>query len=130
MNQTQTNVTDLVDRYLATWNETDVVHRRTLVARTWTENATYLDPMLQGEGHDGIDAMLHGVQAQFPNHVMRRVGDIDAHHDRVRFAWELAPKEGSAIVSGVDFGVLSRDGRLESITGFLDQAPLPATETQ
>jgi hypothetical protein len=41
-------LTDLVDRYIATWNETDGGRRRDLIARTWTEGASYLDPMLQG----------------------------------------------------------------------------------
>jgi hypothetical protein len=63
------------------------------------------------------------VQAQFPDHLMRRVGEVDAHHDRVRFAWELAPKDGVALVRGIDMGVVNADGRLESITGFLDQLP-------
>ncbi len=42
--------------------------------------------------------------------------------DRIRFAWELAPEGGAAIAKGVDFGVVAGD-RLQSITGFIDQAP-------
>jgi SnoaL-like domain len=120
---TETNITELVDRYLETWNETDATRRRQLITQTWTEKATYLDPLMQGEGYEGIDAMLQGVQAQFPKHVMRRVGEVDAHHDRVRFAWGRGPKDGTALVRGIDVGVVSDDGRLESITGFLDQVP-------
>ena len=59
-------LTDLIDRYIATWNETDGGRRRDLIARTWTEGASYLDPMLQGEGRDGIDAMIVSVQERFP----------------------------------------------------------------
>jgi SnoaL-like domain len=120
---TATNLTELVDRYIETWNETDAARRRKLIAQTWTENASYLDPLMEGKGHEGIDAMLQGVQAQFPNHLMRRVGEVDTHHDRVRFGWELAPKDGTVLVRGIDMGVVNADGRLESITGFLDQLP-------
>ena len=42
-------LTDLIDRYIATWNETDAGRRRDLIAQTWTEGANYLDPMLRGE---------------------------------------------------------------------------------
>ena len=34
--------TDLVERYIATWNETDAERRRALIARTFTENASYI----------------------------------------------------------------------------------------
>src|SRR4029077_2392934 len=78
-------LTDLVDRYIATWNETDGGRRRDLIAQTWAEGASYLDPMLQGEGRDGINAMIVGVQERFPGHRFRRTGDVDSHHDRVRF---------------------------------------------
>jgi hypothetical protein len=117
------DLTDLIDRYFAMWNETDAARRRELIARTWTATASYLDPMLQGEDHAGIDAMVQGVQARFPGHRFRRTSEIDAHHDRVRFSWELAPQGGAALVTGTDFGVVAADGRLQTITGFFDQAP-------
>ncbi len=113
-------LTDLIDRYIATWNETDGGQRRDLIARTWTENASYLDPVLQGEGRDGIDAMIVDVHERFPGHRFRRTGDVESHHDRVRFTWELASEEGAAVVSGTDFGIVTLDNRLQAITGFFD----------
>ena len=121
------NFTDLIDRYIAIWNETDAKRRRDLIARTWTEDSTYLDPLMRGEGHGGIDSMIQGVQAQFPGLLFRRTSDVDAHNDRVRFAWELGPEGGPALAGGVDFGVIT-GGRLQTITGFLDFAPKPAGE--
>ncbi len=117
--------TDLIDRYIATWNETNADRRRELIARTWTEDATYLDPLMCGEGQAGIDSMIQGVQAQFPGLQFRRTSEVDAHNDRVRFAWELGPEGGQALAGGVDFGLIVGD-RLQAITGFLDFAPQPA----
>ena len=116
---------DLVDRYIATWNETDPERRRQLIEATWTETASYLDPRLEGEGRDGIDAMIRGVHELLPGHRFRRASAIDGHHDRIRFAWELAPEGGPAVVSGTDFAVVS-DGRLKAVTGFFDAAPAAA----
>ena len=115
-------LTQLIDRYIATWNETDAARRRDLIAQTWTEDAAYLDPLMQGEGRSGIEAMIQGVQTQFPGFHFRRTTDVDTHHDRVRFGWELGPEGVPAIAGGVDFGRIV-DGRLQSITGFLDFAP-------
>jgi hypothetical protein len=119
----------LIDAYLAAWNETDPVPRRDLIARAWTEDARYLDPMLSAEGRDGIAAMVEAVQARFPGHRFRRAGGAaDGHHDRLRFGWELAPEVGGPpVVRGVDFATLSADGRrLRSVTGFFDAAPAAA----
>ena len=118
---TATAIEQLVDRYLAVWNETDPDARRALIARTWTEDGSYLDPLLEGEGHDGIDAAIGGAQPQFPDLRFRRTSDVDAHHDVVRFSWALGPEDSPAL-AGVDFGVVAV-GLFRSITGFFDFMP-------
>ncbi|MFN3524424.1 MAG: nuclear transport factor 2 family protein [Phenylobacterium sp.] len=113
---------ELIDRYIAAWNETDPNLRRDLIARTWRADGSYLDPVMAGDGVEGIDAMIAGVQARFPGFVMRRVGEVDAHNDRVRFGWALGPDGGEPVVGGTDFGVTDGE-RLAAITGFIDFAP-------
>lgn len=116
------NTTDLIDRYIAMWNGPDGERRRGLIAETWTEDSSYIDPVMSSQGRDGIDSMVQGVQERFPGHRFRRISDVDAHNDRVRFKWELAPESGPAVVEGTDFGVMS-EGRLQTITGFFDTKP-------
>lgn len=123
METTMSNLNELIDRYFAAWNETDATRRRELIAQTWANDASYLDPLMQGDGHAGIDAMIQGVQTQFPGHSFRQIGKVDGHHDRVRFSWELAPEGGAMLVAGTDFATISADGKLQSVTGFLDHAP-------
>ncbi len=117
---------DLIDRYIAAWNETDAGRRRDLIARTWTEDATYVDPLMRGDGAAGIDAMIAGVQARFPGWRFARLGTVDAHGDRVRFAWALGPEGAEAPIAGTDFAVLSPGGRLAAVTGFIDRMPAAA----
>jgi hypothetical protein len=117
-----TGVEPVIDQYIAAWNETDPATRRDLVARTWTEDGSYLDPLMSGEGHDGIDAMIGAVQTQFPGFRFRRTGELDTHNNVVRFSWELGPEDGPALAGGTDFAVVV-EGRFRSITGFLDFAP-------
>ena len=47
---------EIVERYIAMWNEPDTQERRSPVAGTVTEDATYLDPGMSGDGPDGIHA--------------------------------------------------------------------------
>jgi len=118
-----TNARDIAGRYIAVWNEPDPGRRRALVAALWTEDATYLDPMMRGEGHGGIEALIGGVQARFPEFRFTLTGQPDGHGDRLRFSWDLGPEGGEAVVQGTDFAVLAGDGRLRAVTGFLDRVP-------
>ncbi|WP_161884114.1 nuclear transport factor 2 family protein [Deinococcus alpinitundrae] len=117
-----TEVTDLADRYITIWNETDATRRRELIAQTWTEDASYLDPLMQGEGWSGIDAMIEAVQTQLPQHRFRRTSEVDEHHGQLRFSWEIGPQPGKPVAVGVDFATVQGD-RLRTVTGFLDGVP-------
>ena len=48
---------------------------------------------------------------------------VDAHHDQVRFGWELGPQDGPAPIAGPDVAVADPEGRLELVLGFLDRVP-------
>jgi hypothetical protein len=115
--------TDLIDRYFDTWNQTDAAKRRDLIAATWTVDGVYLDPLLSGDGHEGIDAMIRAVQERFPGHVFRRTTQVDGFANRVRFSWMLTTPDGNPIVKGSDFGIVDAGGRLQAVTGFLDVPP-------
>jgi SnoaL-like domain len=114
-----TDITTIVDGYIAAWNETDADRRRALVADAFADDASYIDPLMTGEGTDGITAMIGAAQQQFPGHRFQLSAGPDAHHDRVRFAWKLVGN-GAPVAAGVDFATLAGDGRLRSVTGFLE----------
>ncbi len=115
----------IVDGYFAMWNETDPTRRQVVIAATWTPDASYVDPMFAADGYEALDALVAGAQTQFPGHRFRPTSAIDAHHDRVRWGWELVGLDGGApVAAGVDVAVLAPDGRLRAVTGFFHQ---PAT---
>jgi SnoaL-like domain len=119
-----TDVNTVIDRYIDMWNETDSSRRRDLIAQAWTDDASYIDPLVVAEGPDAIDATVAAVQTQFPGFAFRLAGPVDAHHNLARFTWELAPKGADeAVVVGFDVAVLSDDGRLRDVHGFLDKVP-------
>ncbi len=117
------DINAVVAGYIATFNETDPERRRALVTETFATDASYLDPIMSGDGHDGIDAMIAGAQQQFPGHRFVLTTGPDIHHDRVRFAWDLVGTNGGdRVAAGVDFATLADDGRLRAVTGFLEPA--------
>lgn len=119
-----TDVAQVIDRYIAIWNEPDPGRRRDLISRTWTEEATYVDPMVAAEGHAAIGATVAAAREQFPGLEFRLAGPVDAHHDVVRFTWELGPVDDpESLVVGFDVAVQAEDGRLRQVIGFLDKVP-------
>ena len=103
-----TTAADIAEIYIAAWNETDVAARRAMIADTWTGDAGYVDPLAAVEGHAGVDALI---------------GEPDGHGDHVRFSWGLGPDGvADAPIKGTDY-VRVEDGRLKTVTGFLDQVP-------
>ena len=113
------DIATTVDAYIAMWNETDAERRRAIVARAMAEDASYVDPLMTGDGQDGIAAMIGQAQTQFPGHRFTLVAGPELHHDRVRFAWQLAAGD-APVAAGVDFATVADDGRLRAVTGFLE----------
>jgi SnoaL-like domain len=114
-----TDITTVINTYIAAWNEADHGRRRELVGETFADDASYLDPLMSGEGQDGIDAMIAAAQQQYPGHRFELAMGPDAHNDRVRFAWTLVGEAGR-VAGGVDFATVADDGRLRAVTGFLE----------
>ena len=119
------NISALVDRYIATWNEPDPARRTELVSRTFTPSARYVDPLAAVDGHAAIAQLIGAVQGQFPGFVFTRRGATDAHGTFARFAWSLGPVGGPPVAGGTDFATLDGE-RFAGVTGFLDASPPPA----
>jgi hypothetical protein len=118
-----TDITTVVHNYIAVWNETTPGERRALVADTFADESSYVDPLMEGAGHSGIDAMVAAAQKQFPGARFELSAGPDLHHDRVRFAWRLvSAADGATVAAGVDFATVAGDGRLRDVTGFLEPA--------
>ena len=117
-----TDLTKIAENYIRAWNETDADRRKTLLAAAFTEDVAYRDPIMQGDGHDGVAALIDGVQQRFSGFRFALKGQPDGFADRIRFSWALGPEASASIVEGTDIGII-HDGRLSSVTGFLDKVP-------
>jgi len=117
-----TDAKTIATRYIELWNERDPQRRRQLLATHWADNASYVDPLMAGDGHDGIDALVAGVQQRFPDFRFALIGEPNGYGDHIRFSWGLGPDGDDSPIKGTDFAMLNA-GRIQRITGFLDQVP-------
>ena len=121
------NVNEVVVRYLAAWNEREPTKRRALVAKTWSEDGTYVDAARDGKGHDSLDAMIATAQGHFPGYRLNLASGIEVHHDYLRFSWAAGgTADAPLFIKGTDFVVLDGSGRIKSVVGFTDAAPARA----
>ena len=118
-----TDPKQIAERYIAMWNEADTGVRQELLAQDWAADATYADPLMSGRGAAEIDGLVGGVHARFPNFSFKLIGKPDGHGEHIRFSWTLGPGDFvDAPIEGTDI-VTVRDGRIQSVTGFLDRVP-------
>ena len=72
MTDTSTEVTTVVDDYLAAWNERDEQRRAQLIERAWAPDGRLVDPPFDGDGHDGISQMAAVMHEHYDGHRFER----------------------------------------------------------
>jgi hypothetical protein len=122
---TESDLAATIAGYFDCWNATDETARATAIERTWATNATSTDPMASVQGHAGIAEMMVGVGVMYPGHTFRQIGTLDAHHNLVRWGWEMIDPEGSRVIDGIDVALFDESGRLTNLAGFFG-ADMPA----
>lgn len=124
-----TKVADLVDRYVAVWNEPDAALRHEGIAALWAEDGAHFTPSLEARGYHALEARVAGAYEKWvkaEGFVFRSANNVETHHSGVRFNWEMVPAAGGAVAAvGFDFLVLGNDGRIRLDYQFLDQPPAP-----
>ena len=114
---------NLVDRYTAVWNEPNADTRRATVAALWTPEGTTLHRLIEACGHRALEARVAGAYEKWvrdKGYVFRPRGSAVAHHDVVKFNWEMGPPSSGEIVSvGLEYCLLETDGRIRCTYQFI-----------
>jgi hypothetical protein len=115
--------TEAVARYVQFWNAETAHDQRRIAADVFTDGIEY----------HAVPAVLTGTEAlidfraQFTAHMgrvtYRARTTPDHHHDRARLRWEILLADGGSFATGTDVMELAPDGRIASVTAFLDRAP-------
>lgn len=116
------NAVTIAESYLALWNETDAARRAALLHEHWASGATYVDPLMRGEGAAQIDGLVRAVQERFPGYRFRLTGKPDGHGAHCRFTWALGPEGAEPPIRGFDV-VRLQEGRIAEVVCFLDAVP-------
>src|SRR5215211_6162153 len=125
---------ELAKKYFALWNEPDADRRRRMIAELWTEDGRHilqppqqireiaaqagigLTAILEARGREEIEARVasayeHWVGSEGLS--FRGRDDAERLGDVAKFHWEAVAKDGELFAVGLNFLVLSADGRIE-----------------
>jgi SnoaL-like protein len=114
---------EVLEAYMAAWNEPDAAKRMALLERAWADDGVYIDPMSDVKGRAGLDGAIAGLHAQQPGASIVLASGIDQHHNQVRFRWDFIGADGKVAIQGIDVGEIAADGRLARIVGFWAEPP-------
>ena len=89
-------------RYIELWNERTTSRRRELLSENWAADASYVDPLMKGDGQDGIDALIAGVQQRFPDFKFKLIGEPNGYGDQLRFGNQPANVFRMPLAHGAD----------------------------
>lgn len=127
----RTDIADLVNRYVAVWNESDPHVRRKSISELWAPDGATYHRFIDARGREAVEARVAGSWVkwvQTNGYVFRSRRNVRAHHDVVAFSWEMVPAgggEGAAM--GLEFLVLNGENLIRFVYQFNDP-PAPATE--
>jgi hypothetical protein len=134
--------TELVERYVAMWNDEDPDARTAAVHELWAQDGAhilqppeemlgeakrigFINPVLEARGYDALEARVTRAHQEFvasgefrfrPRDRAVQIGDV------IKFGWEMVPAAGgNATATGLEFLLLDAQGRIRCDYQFIER---------
>lgn len=140
IDEAQRSAAELADRYFALWNEPDPQRRRELIAGLWAEDGEQIlqateeargiaagpgvgsSAVFEVRGHSELEARVASAYEHWVASLgwsFRGRDDVDRVHDVIKFHWEAVDADGEVTGVGLNFLVLTPDGRIQRDYSFV-----------
>jgi len=103
--------------YAAAWNEPDEQRRQELIEQVWCEDGVYEDRQNRVTGCQALREYIHAFRRRYPDLRIELTGEAVVEQDHVSFTWMALDPEGLAWLIREDTATLTRDGKLQRVTG-------------
>jgi SnoaL-like domain len=117
-----TRTPEILERMLATWNETDLARIPDHVRAVFSEDVVFIDPANSILGHESFISMVREFRTKFPDAVCSRASGVDSHHGLHRYHWEIHRGE-ELLLPGFDVAEINGDGLVSRVQGFFGPIP-------
>lgn len=108
----------LWQRYARIWSSEPSLRASELEA-CLADACVYCDINGMQEGREALSRYMGGFQESVKGGSFE-ILSVKHHHDRMLAEWRLIGANGVVLQTGRSFATVSRDGRLQNITGFFD----------
>lgn len=122
---------DLIELYVAMWNETDADRRQERVQQLFATTAVRHNPVAVQQGRDAIAQAVTSSYERFITRGFRfrALDNALAHHDAVKFSWEMIDANQAVDSIGTTFLLLDPDQRIRLDYQFTEKIPPPEIST-
>lgn len=104
-------VEQVLDAYVAAWNEADEAERRQLLEVALADEARFVGPTGTFTGREAIAGLIAGIRSRMPGASVLRTAPPELAGD-IRFAWQVRSGDGGVVMQGSDRVELDGHGRL------------------
>ncbi|MEV0104908.1 hypothetical protein AB0H42_01015 [Nocardia sp. NPDC050799] len=122
------DILQFVDRYVAVWNEPDLVARRRLITGLWDVYGVQTNESARYQGHGALEARIseaHNTLVRDAANVFWAAGDATGHHDMVTSTTHMGPEvEGDIAWTGRVFVTLGENGLIRADHQFAVNTPI------
>jgi hypothetical protein len=109
-------IDQLVNRYMQLWHEPNAELRRKNIAELWVEDGAQFTNSHEYRGYKALEERVASAHEEFVEKggfVFRLSGNVQEHHNAVKFSWEMVPSAGGEVAAvGTIFLLLNNDGRI------------------
>lgn len=105
---------EVLEGYVAAWNETDPTRRGELVRRWLAEDFAFSGPTGTFRGHRAIEDLIEAIRSRMPGAGVVMTG-VETKGGDIQFAWQVRSAQGGVVMQGTDRVVVGDDGRLAAI---------------
>ncbi len=117
---------DVLVAYWAAWNEPELERIRPHLVDAVTEDVDWNDPRDSFVGITELEAAVRRLRSSKPDYRFVVVSEIDAHHGRLRYRWDMV-RNGRTLMEGLDVATVDpASGLINRVDGFFG-APTPLT---
>jgi hypothetical protein len=114
--------------YWTAWNARDLDQLRGLLDRAVTPDVEWNDPRDSFVGIDELERAIRRLRTSKPDYEFSIVSEIDRHHDRLRYRWDMSRK-GRTLMEGLDIVTIAGSGLIVRVDGFFGQ-PTPIKDVE
>ena len=121
---TQINPKTLIDRYVAVWHEPEAARRRAAIESIWSPDGEHLSASKEARGYDQLEQRIADTYQRWvveERCSFRALDEPIAHHDAIRFRWEMVSHDGQTESIGLDLFILNDDGSVARVYQFIEQ---------